>query len=320
MDSLTQATLGAAVGEAVLGREIGNKAALFGAIIGTIPDLDVILTPFFNELQKISLHRGYSHSLLFCFLAAFLLAYVLKKKMSSHETAFFKWWLFSFLCLFTHVLLDTFTSYGTQLFLPFTDWRVSFDSIGIIDPFYTIPLLAGVLLTLFYYRRSQHKRFRANIIGLSVSTMYLVFTLVNKQYVNGIFQEQLEKQNIQASELLTVPVKVGNAVWYGVAKEETNIHIGKYSHISKNQIEFHRFPINEYLLSGLDTVLVDRMKWFSKGFYAVIKTGERIRIYNLQCDMQGIQENGEYRAPTAFYFEITPKEDGEYDLSSGMHR
>ena len=61
MDSLTQATLGAAVGEAVLGKKIGNKAAVIGAIIGTIPDLDVLLVPFFNEFQKISLHRGYSH-------------------------------------------------------------------------------------------------------------------------------------------------------------------------------------------------------------------------------------------------------------------
>ena len=42
MDSLTQIVLGAAVGEATLGRKVGNKALLWGAIAGTIPDLDVV--------------------------------------------------------------------------------------------------------------------------------------------------------------------------------------------------------------------------------------------------------------------------------------
>ena len=55
MDSLTQATLGAAVGEAMLGKKIGGKAALIGAVIGTIPDLDVLLTPFFTPLENISI-------------------------------------------------------------------------------------------------------------------------------------------------------------------------------------------------------------------------------------------------------------------------
>lgn len=139
MDSLTQAVLGAAVGEAVMGKKIGHKAAILGAIGGTIPDLDVLITPFLDEFQKISLHRGYSHSILFSLLGAFLFAYILSKMKWTKGIAFSKLWLFSFLAFFTHILLDAFTSYGTQLFLPFTNWRVSFDSISIIDPIYTIP-------------------------------------------------------------------------------------------------------------------------------------------------------------------------------------
>ena len=141
------ATLGAAIGEAVLGKKLGRKAGLAGAIIGTIPDLDVLLTPFFSALQKISIHRGYSHSILFCFLGATFIAYVLSRSKWMKEIKYRLIWFSSFLVLFTHILLDAFTSYGTQLFLPLTNWRVSFDSIGIIDPFYTVPLLGGVLLT-----------------------------------------------------------------------------------------------------------------------------------------------------------------------------
>ena len=319
MDSLTQATLGAVVGEALLGKKIGGKAAILGAIGGTLPDLDVLFTPFFTEFQKISIHRGYSHSLLLCFFGAFLLAYFLSKIKWTENIAYRRLWIFSFLTLSTHVLLDAFTTYGTQLFLPFSDWRVSFDSINIVDPFYTLPLLLGVLGSVFLYETQHSKRSIPNTVGLVVSSLYLLFTLGNKQHIEKEFQNQLVAQNITCLKLLTVPVKVGNMIWYGVAKDKENLYIGKYSMLENNDIKFHPFPINDHLLEGLDEQLIDRMKWFAQGFYTVAENEGKIRIYNMQCDMQGVRQFGDYKAPTAFYFEITPHENGGYHLSSGMH-
>ena len=319
MDSLTQAALGAAIGEAVLGKKIGRKAAILGAIGGTIPDLDVLLTPFFTEFQKINIHRGYSHSILFCILGAFLFAYLLSKIKWTKEMAYSKLWLFSFLALFTHVLLDAFTAYGTQLFLPFTDWRISFDSINIIDPFYTVPLLLGVVGSVFLYQKQDKKRGIPNMIGLIISSLYLLFTLGNKQHIEQVFNAQLEEQNLPYFGILTIPVKVGNMVWYGVAKDKEHLHIGKYSMLEKNKIEFNTFPINDQLLNRLDEKLVYKMKWFAQGFYTVAKKNGKIRVYNMQCDMQGIRHFGDYLAPTAFYYEITPQQDGSYDLATGMH-
>lgn len=319
MDSITQAVLGAAVGEAVLGKKIGRKAAILGAIGGTIPDLDVLLTPFFDEFQKIVIHRGYSHSILFSLIGAFLFAYLLTKIKWTKNVVFSKLWLLSFLTLFTHILLDAFTTYGTQLLLPFTDWRVSFDSINIIDPFYTLPLLVGVLVSVFYFKKSDRKRNIPNNVGLLVSSLYLVFTLANKQHIERVFYSQLEAQSISSFNLLTVPVKVGNMVWYGVAKGKEQLYIGRYSMLKKNDIVFHAFPINDNLLDEIDEELADRMKWFAQGFYTVAEKDGKVRVYNMQCDMQGVREFGGYKAPTAFYFEITPKENGNYDLTSGMH-
>jgi len=320
MDSLSQATLGAAVGVAVLGNKIGYKAAIIGAIGGTIPDLDVLITPLFTEFQKISIHRGYSHSILFCILGSFPFAYVLSRIKWTKDVSYKRLWLFSFLALFTHVLLDAFTTYGTQLFLPFTDWRVGFDSINIVDPIYTVPLLAGVLGSVFLQRKQSKKWKILNTVGLIISTLYLLFTLANKQYINGVFNEQLKGKNIQSTQLLTVPVGVGNMNWYGVAKNDENLYLGKYSLLENNQIDFHSFPINNQLLDNLDKELVNKMKWFAKDFYTVAKEDGKIRIYNMQCDMQGVREFGGYKVPTAFYFEIIPKENGSYELSSGMHQ
>ncbi len=80
MDSLTQIVLGAAVGEVVLGRKVGNKAMLWGAIAGTIPDLDVYQGLIFDGLRASELHRGVSHSLLFSIFIAPVLAWLIKHK------------------------------------------------------------------------------------------------------------------------------------------------------------------------------------------------------------------------------------------------
>ncbi|MDF1697826.1 MAG: metal-dependent hydrolase, partial [Saprospiraceae bacterium] len=238
MDSITQAALGAAIGEAALGKKIGNKGAIIGALVATIPDLDVVLTPFFSELQKISIHRGYSHSIVFCFLASILFAMILSKIKWTKEISFRRLWLFSFLALFTHVMLDSFTTYGTQLLLPFTDWRVSFDSISIIDPVYTIPLLLGVGISMFCFTKDAPRRALPNHLGLLVSSLYLMFTLANKQHVQNVFAENLQEQEMPYYKMLTVPVKIGNLSWYGVARDASHLHIGKYSLVDQNVVEF----------------------------------------------------------------------------------
>ncbi|MBT8221249.1 MAG: metal-dependent hydrolase [Bacteroidia bacterium] len=319
MDSLTQAALGAAIGEALLGKKLGHKAALAGAVIATIPDLDVLLLPLYNDLDRISIHRGYSHSILFTVLGAFLFAYILNRIKWTKTASYWKLWLFSFLALFTHVLLDTFTSYGTQLFLPITDWRVSFDSISIVDPVYTLPLLIGLIVSLFIYKKKHKRRNLPNTLGLIISSVYLLFTLANKQHIQNVMYDQLESQGISHYRLLTVPVAIGNTAWYGVAKDDKQLHIGRYSLLEKNPIDFESFDINDQLLEELDPYLVDRLKWFAQGFYTVAEYEGKIRLYNMQCDMQGVRSFGDYKAPTAFYYEIEPLESGEFRLDSGMH-
>lgn len=142
---------------------------------------------------------------------------------------------------------------------------------------------------------------------------------MNKQQVEQVFELELQRQQITHKELLTVPVGVGNISWYSVAKADDDLFIGQYSRINPNGIVFERFPINDYLLADLDPFLVDRMRWFSKGFYTVAEREGVIPIYNMQCDMQGIRQYGDYKAPTAFYFEIDPSLPIGEQLNTGMH-
>lgn len=319
MDSLTQATLGAAIGEALLGKKIGNKGAMTGAIIATIPDLDVALYLFYNKIEMLRIHRGFSHSILFCLLGAFLLAYCLQRIKWTEKVSYSRLWIFSWLALFTHTLLDTFTAYGTQLFLPFSDKRIGFDSINVVDPAYTFPLLLGLLFSLFFYRKSP-KRAIYNHIGLGISTLYLICILGNKIHINNYFEKELSTQGIAYNSLLTMPVGSANLNWYGVARSNDSLYLQKYSILKGRYFPFEKFAINDHLLKDLNPELVKTMRWFAKGFYTVQKEGDKIRFYNLQVDMRGVFNNGVVKAPTLGYFEITLKGDGSFEFSSGAHQ
>jgi inner membrane protein len=315
MDSITQGVLGAAIGEAILGKKIGSKGAIIGAIVATIPDLDVILYLFYSKFEMLSIHRGFSHSIVFSILGAFLIAFLLNKIKWFQDISFKTNLLFAWLCLFTHMLLDTFTAYGTQLFLPFSDRRLGFDSINVVDPVYTVPLIIGLVLSLGFYKSST-KRARFNNYGLMISSLYLVFTLLNKEGVKSAVSIEFSNENIEYVSLLTMPVGIANINWYGVAKGKDSIYMLQYSIFQDRDEPIEAFPINEEYLSQIDESVGDKMRWFAKGYYTVEQINEKIRIYNLQVDMRGGIKNDTQKVPTAGYFEIS-KKDGETVFSSG---
>ncbi len=140
MDSITQIALGASVSEAVMQNKVGRKAALWGAICGTLPDLDVFI-PMGNAVKDFTYHRAESHAFFYMALAAPLFVWLITKIHPSTKEYKVRWLLAVFLSFITHALLDSFTVYGTQFLLPFSDFPVGWSTIFVIDPLYTIPLL-----------------------------------------------------------------------------------------------------------------------------------------------------------------------------------
>ena len=187
MDSVTQIVLGAAVANEVLGKKLGNKAILYGAILGTIPDLDVLVGKFLDPLTATYIHRGLSHSTLFFLLFSPVLAFVIQKIEKNNNVKFKEALICSFLGLQTHALLDLFTTWGTQLFWPL-ETRFSLQSIFVIDPLYTLPFLFFLILSM-RKNKTDRKRIFWNRIGLIVSTSYLFFTLIVQSIVTNKFEK-----------------------------------------------------------------------------------------------------------------------------------
>jgi inner membrane protein len=282
MDSLTQIVLGAGIGEVILGKKVGNKAVLWGGIIATIPDLDVIPTIWMDSVGRLSFHRGFSHSLAFFFLASPIFGWLLHKFYQKHEAGWRDWTIFSFWVLFTHALLDCFTSWGTQLFWPHP-YRVAWNTIFVVDPLYTVPFLITIVWLMFYNRESKMRQ-RINYAGLIISSVYLMLTVVNKQMVNNAFEQGLSSSHIDFERYSTKPTPFNNILWFAVAETKEDYCIGYYSFFDRDkEIDFGHHKKNHELLHELaaDDKL-QTLLYISNGYYAVENLDDSLLFHDLR--------------------------------------
>ncbi len=227
MDSLTQAILGAAVGEATLGKRLGNRAIAWGAAFGTLPDLDALLLPLFDTARDLWWHRGPSHSVLVMVLASLLLARPLSKmwKRDRVSPALAGW--FVFLVWSTHVLIDCFTTYGTHVLWPFHSTRIAFNNLFIIDPLFTVPMLVCLIWAAFLRKPKQlPKRRRLNTIGLGLACIYVGLSFGAKTMVSRGIEADLTRQGIQYKERFESPTAFNIILWRAVVNEEEHIRVG----------------------------------------------------------------------------------------------
>lgn len=286
MDSLTQIVLGAACGEVALGKKIGNKAMLFGAIGGTIPDLDVIIGHWFfnNEIDQLAFHRGFMHSIVFSLIASLVIGFITSELYDSGKrrkgtTNLKDWiWLF-FLSIFTHPILDSFTPYGTQLFLPFTDYRLAFNNISVADPMYTIPFLLSLLVVLFF-KRTNPRRIKWVKAGIYMSSAYMLFTIGNKIYMDSVFEKSFKKANISYNRFSAQPTILNNFLWYAVAETDSNYYVTFYSLFDKSDTadKITVIPRNHDLID-MNHPDLKTIRWFSKDYYALAIIDSQQIIY-----------------------------------------
>ena len=290
MDSLTQIVLGAAVGEAVLGRKIGNKAMLYGAIAGTIPDLDVLASHFTDTVTALEIHRGFTHSILFSIVFAPFFGWMVSKYEKCKN--FKNWTLLFFLALVTHPILDAQTTWGTQLFWPF-EIRLAFKNIFVIDPLYTLPFLAFLILTMFQ-KRSSKKRRLYNHLGLIISSSYLVLTLILKGFSYRTFTKELATQNINYKEIETKPSPLNTILWTANVETKDAFLIGNSSFFDTNPIQFSKYPKNHHLLGDLaNHSKTKRMISISKGWYTITKKENSLYFNDLRFGTLSLQSNAQ---------------------------
>jgi inner membrane protein len=310
MDSLSQIVLGAAVGELLLGKKIGNKAQLLGAIGGTMPDLDVLLGPLFSdEITKLQIHRGYSHALLTHLVLALPLARWCRGRWNTDITPG-RWYIFWFLVLFTHALLDCCTTYGTQLFLPFSNFLVGFNNITVVDPLWTLPFLA-ILAVCLFLKKDHPNRIRWALWACGYASVYMLFTLTNKQRVHSHFERELAQSTISYHTLKTSPTMFNNMLWSGIAIAEDTIYFGEYSLLQSDpKVEWIGYAIRHDLIEDHpDRRAMEALKWFGQEAYFAMPVGEGIDFFTAKWGRTDFSQVEPHKA-FVFHWRLEPSATG----------
>lgn len=286
MDSVSQIALGSALAIATMGRRTAVwKAALWGAVAGTLPDLDVVIDHG-NALANMVNHRGNSHSLLYLFLLAPLLGWGMAR-LHGEGMHWRRWWLAMALVLVTHPILDWFTIYGTQLLRPFSTEAYGLGSVFVIDPLYTLPLLVGVGIALC---RKSFAGLRANQIGLALSSLYLAWGVLAQQHVIGISQASLADQRLAAPQLLVTPTPLNTLLWRAVAMDDTHYWEGYYSLFDADrEMTWTRHERGTDLQAryAAQAPAIAQLARFADGFVKLEQQGDALYLSDLRMGSEG---------------------------------
>jgi inner membrane protein len=283
MDSITQIVLGAAVGEAVAGKKIGNKAAFWGAIAGTIPDLDVFVGQLYHPIDAALVHRGFSHSVLFAVLAGPMIAYLIHL-LYKQKYPMQMWVSLFFWGIITHPMLDMFTNYGTQFLWPL-DLRITFNTVFVIDPLYTIPFMICLIVALCLRKDSPTRR-KWNGAGIVYSCIYLLWGVCIKLLI--LQQSPVFFRGYQANHSRTIvtPMPLTSFYWMILTEDQKNYYVGYkslFGDFHPEQID--TVPKNKHLLKQLkwkDENYTNTLQHISDGHFS-IHPDENGYIF---CDMR----------------------------------
>ncbi len=297
MDSLSQIVLGASVQGAILGKYQGRKAYFYGAMLGTLPDLDVFIH-YGDPISNMTYHRGFSHSLIVLTAVGLAGAWLISRyhqwrdmplPYSTKRLA-----LAMTLALITHPILDSFTVYGTQLLWPLQESLAltpfSIASVFIIDPLYTIPLLIAMIFGFIKGRKLAI--FKTGLLAnyqrlavwmLIISSSYLMLSVGLKYYAQYQAEQTLAAANIDnIVRIKTMPVLPTILMWRTVAEDEQyrfielrgsvlDDRLPEYRYLTQydNWIQFDHLPQaynSQDLRTNLPTAsqpYADRLDWFS---------------------------------------------------------
>ncbi len=286
MDSLTQFVLGAGVGVAVLGRRIGpRQAAVAGGLLGTLPDLDV-LVPFDDPVDAFILHRGPTHSLFVQALAVPLFGEALCRIFKDLRDGRLLTYAAVYLIFASHTLLDALTVYGTRIFWPIWPEPVSIGSVFVIDPLYTLPLLVIVLWSFF--RSASSERFQSALaLAFFLSTVYLAWGLTAQQMVQIRAADYLRKAGVTPERLIATPTPFNSVIWRVIAIDGGryfNLYLPAVGRIRDTTIYQH--PSGKGLAGCLaDNEALEKLAGFSKGFYRIEKDKDEILVADLRMGM-----------------------------------
>ena len=267
MDPISQGTVGAAFAQSTANKNNIIKIGIIGFLAGLAPDLDVFIRSSTDPMLSLEYHRQFTHSLFFIPFGALivtLMIFPLVKKSLSLKTVY----VASFFGYTTHGFLDACTSYGTLLFWPFSNERVTWNNISVVDPIFTIPVLVLVATAII----TRKLLFSFFAIGWMIFYLLLGFVQYERAF---LVANDLAHSRGHNPERLTLKPSFGNLIlWKSIYQYEENFYVDAIrTALSSTWClgESIRMFDYQYHLPNLDIDSqqrkdIERFRWFSQDY------------------------------------------------------
>lgn len=286
MDPITQGIVGATATQPFTTKRDHWLAAILGAVAGMAPDLDVLIRSETDPLLALEYHRQFTHALAFIPLGALICATVLYLLMASRRLSFLQTYWYCFLGYATHGLLDACTTYGTILFWPFSDQRVAWNTVSVVDPLFTLPLLVWLLIAI--RRRSRAWAWFAVLYAVT----YLLLGLLQNQRAFDVAAELAASRGHTPIKHGVKPSFANIMVWKSVYQFEGRYYVDAIRAMKDTQIiEGTSAPVLDiqshlpWLASDSQQARdVERFRWFSNG-YLGIDPDDKLRIIDVRYSL-----------------------------------
>ena len=272
MDPLTQGALGAALPQSISNKKSLGIIGIIGFLSGLAPDLDIFIKSENDPILFLEFHRQFTHSLVFIpfggLICALVLYFIISKKF---KISFKETWIYSTLGYATHGLIDACTSYGTLLFWPFSQTRIAWNNISIIDPIFTIPLLILIVTAGI----KQKKIFA--VMAILWAMFYLSLGVYQK---NEAIKVSIKIAKERGHDAIRINVKpsIGNLLlWKSIYETKDKFYIDAIR-LGWSPKIFNGESIDKMntkssfpwlTIKSQQAQDVERFKWFSDGYIAI---------------------------------------------------
>ena len=267
MDPVTQGAFGAIFAQTISNKKKILVGSIVGCFAGLAPDLDIFIRSASDPLLKLEYHRQFTHSLIFIPIGALIVTFfsrlLFKKYLSWGETYFF-----SFIGFATHGLLDACTSYGTQLLWPFTDERISWNYISVVDLFLTIPVILAIIFAIIM------KNKYITLFGIVYILVYLTFGAYQENRAQFVGKSIANLRGHESKDLTAKP-SLGNLfLWKTIYEDDGFYYVDAARLFTKSEycqgMKIKKLDLNNDFLE-LDVKSqqykdIKRFDWFSQGY------------------------------------------------------
>lgn len=287
MDPLTQGALGASFSQSLSNKTHLGIAGILGLLSGMTPDLDIFIRSKQDPLLFLEYHRQFTHSLIFIpfggALCAIFFYYLFSRRW---QLSFKQTYLYCTLGYATHALLDACTSYGTQLFWPFSTQRISWDTVSIIDPLLTLPLVILIIVATI------KKQPRYALAGLLWVITYQGIGFIQNQRASQMGWQLAENRNHTPIRLNAKP-SFGNILLWRIVYEtedgfytdgiraglKLKIYPGVFTRKLNTKRDFAWLHADSQQAKDLK-----RFSWFSQDYVAVDPNNEN-RVFDARYSL-----------------------------------